>query len=104
MAATDDDLQQVCEGPRDWYLDDDDDLRKAFSAEQIEFATTGKADYMRYGTGGHKYEEGALAVGDGAPLDALVHRVVAGDALDATPLRDALSPGRPAVLDFGSFS
>ena len=52
MAATDDDLQQVCEGPRDWYLDDDDDLRKAFSAEQIEFATTGKADYMRYGTGG----------------------------------------------------
>ena len=68
MAATDDDLQQVCEGPRDWYLDDDDDLRKAFSAEQIEFATTGKADYMRYGTGGHKYEEGALAVGDGGGL------------------------------------
>ena len=108
-AATDDDLQQVCEGPRSWYLDSDEDLRQAFSKDQIDFVTSGRAAYMQYdGQGGHhKYEEGALRPGDRAPLDGIVlHRVPRDDggALETLALGDVLVAGRPTVLDFGSFS
>ena len=39
--AADADLEACCEGPRTWYVKDDEDLRRAFSAQQIHDVTTG---------------------------------------------------------------
>lgn len=104
MAADDAQLNACCEGPRSWYVEDDDELREAFSPAQIEHVTSGAAEYMQYSGGGHhKYEEGSLAVGHAAP-SCEVRRVVDGALDEAVELESLFDRGRPCVLDFGSFS
>ena len=81
--ADDEQLNACCEGPRTWYVPSDDDLRVAFSSEQIDAVNAGTISYLQYEGGGnddaddadadvvaaaeHKYAEGSLREGDSAP-------------------------------------
>ena len=104
--ADDYQLAACCEGPRQWYVESDLELRKAFAKEQIEAVCQGTIAYLQYDgdSSSHKYEEGVLVVGSTAP-QAELWRARAGPAADLphVQLLDLLST-RPLVVDFGSFS
>ena len=129
--ADDEQLNACCEGPRTWYVPSDDDLRVAFSSEQIDAVNAGTISYLQYEGGGnddaddvaaaeHKYAEGSLREGDSAPGCTLwrvgPESAAAGAASSAAGggaassltkvdlLTDVLGSTRPLVLDFGSFS
>ena len=70
--ATDAQLAQCCECPRDVYVQDDADLRRAFAPATIERWTT--EPHCADGT--PRYSIGSLQVGDKAPNFDVYHRLI----------------------------